>query len=146
MPAQHRTPSSAPALLPFHRRVLVAGVAFCIVMGLPWAGSARAEDDAAALARLRREVAQTVGDAVCGNVSFCRMLPVGHDACGNPSGWVAFNNAPGLREILETKVSEITFLEEDMHRGKPRPAACKPAPKPRLACVNGRCVIGDTSY
>jgi len=108
--------------------------------------SALAEDDAAALARLRKEIADAVGEPACGNVAFCRVAPSGHDACGNPSRWIVFNNAPGVREIVETKASEITFIEEEMLRGRPRPADCRPASKPRLACVNGRCVLGDTSY
>ena len=107
---------------------------------------ALAEDDAAALARLHREIAEVVGEPACGNVAFCRVAPSGYDACGNPSRWIVFNNAPGVREIVETKAAEITFIEEDMHRGKPKSDACIPAAKPRLACVNGRCVIGDTSY
>jgi hypothetical protein len=111
-----------------------------------WQQTALAEDDAAALARLRKEIAAAVGEPACGNVAFCRVAPSGHDACGNPSLWIVFNNAPGVREIVETKASEITFIEEEMHRGRPRPADCRPAAKPRLACVNGRCVLGDTSY
>jgi hypothetical protein len=111
-----------------------------------WQAAALAEDDDAALARLRKEITDTVGEPACGNVAFCRVAPSGHDACGNPSRWIVFNNAPGVREIVETKASEITFIEEEMHRGKPRPADCRPATKPKLACVNGRCVLGDTSY
>ena len=111
-----------------------------------WQPVALAEDDAAALVRLQKEIAAAVGDPACGNVAFCRVAPSGHDACGNPSRWIVFNNAPGVREIVETKASEITFIEEEMHRGKPRPADCRQAARPRLACVNGRCVVGDTSY
>jgi hypothetical protein len=105
-----------------------------------------AEDDAAALKRLEREIAQTVGENGCGNVSFCRVIPMGHDLCGNPSRWLAFNNYPGVREVVETKAAEYTFIEEDMLRGKPRPADCKPAGKAKPACVNGRCSVGEISY
>lgn len=119
---------------------------FSTVLAGAWQQSALAEDDAAALVRLHKEIAAAVGEPACGNVAFCRVAPSGHDACGNPSRWVVFNNAPGVREIVETKASEITFIEEEMHRGRPRPADCHPAAKPRLACVNGRCVLGDTSY
>ncbi len=106
----------------------------------------RAEDDAEALARLKAEITQVVGDGRCGNVSFCRILPMGYDACGNPSAWIAYNNAPDIKEILETKASEVTFVEEDRMRGKPKPADCKPVRAPKLACINGRCVLGDLSY
>ena len=71
---------------------------------------------------------------------------MGYDACGNPSAWIAYNNAPDIKEILETKASEVTFVEEDRMRGKPKPADCKPVRAPKLACINGRCVVGDLSY
>lgn len=106
----------------------------------------RAEDDLAALVRLNREISQVIGDPACGSVSFCRMLPMGYDPCGNPTRWVVFNTTPGVREIVETKASEVTFIEEELQRGKPRPRDCVPATRPRLACVNGRCTLGDASY
>jgi hypothetical protein len=108
--------------------------------------AARAEDDAQALARLRKEIAAVVGDAACGNVSFCSALPMGRDACGSPTAWIAFNNAPELRIAVETKVAEVTFIEEDQLRGRPRPADCRPATSPKPACVNHRCVLGGASY
>lgn len=116
------------------------------IMLLVVASPARSEDEAQAIARLKTEIARVVGDGRCTNVAFCRILPMGYDRCGNPSAWIAFNNAPDLKEILETKASEVTFVEEDLMRGKPRPADCKPAKSPGLACINGRCVLGDLSY
>lgn len=118
--------------------VLLPSVAF--------AAPAMAEDDAQAIARLKAEITQAVGDARCGNVSFCRVVPMGYDACGNPTAWIVFNNAPDAKEIIETKASEVTFVEEDRMRGKPKPADCKPARAPKLACINGRCVPGELSY
>ncbi len=106
----------------------------------------RAEDDTQALARLRKEIAAAIGEATCGNVSACRILPMGSDACGNPTVWVPFNNAPDLKIAIETKAAEYTFIEEDQQRGKPRPTGCKPVTAPKLACVNHRCVIGEASY
>jgi hypothetical protein len=117
-----------------------------LVCGIALAGTVRAEDDAQALVRLKSEITQVIGDGRCGNVSFCRILPMGYDSCGNPTAWIAFNNAPDIKEILETKASEVTFVEEDRMRGKPRPADCKPVRAPKLACINGRCVVGDLSY
>jgi len=110
------------------------------------AAAALAETDAEAVVRLRGEITRAIGDPVCGNVAFCRVMPIGADACGNPTGWVVFNNAPDLRALIETRVSEVTFLEEELMRGTPRPSQCERARQPRLACVNHRCVLGDTSY
>jgi hypothetical protein len=110
------------------------------------AASAHAEDDAQALSRLKREIAAAVGGAACGNVSFCRLIPMGSDACGNPTVWIAYNNAPDLKPVIETKAAEYTFIEEEQHRGKPKPADCRPAVTPKLACVNQRCTLGEASY
>ena len=110
------------------------------------AAPALAETDEEALARLRREIAEAVGDAPCGNAIICRVVAMGADACGNPTRYVPYTNQPGLKEILETKAAEYTFIEEDMQRGRPRPADCRRADPPKLACVNRRCVIGETSY
>lgn len=107
---------------------------------------ADAESDTEALVRLRGEITATIGEPVCGNVAFCRIMPMGADACGNPTGWVVYNNAPDLEALIETRVSEVTFLEEELMRGTPRPAVCERVQPPRLACVNHRCVVGDTSY
>lgn len=110
------------------------------------ASSALADDDAQALARLKREIEATVGGAACGNVSFCRLIAMGSDVCGNPTAWVAYNNAPEVKPVIETKAAEYTFIEEEQHRGKPKPTACKPAITPKLACVNHRCTLGEASY
>jgi hypothetical protein len=115
-------------------------------MLLSLAGSAFGEDDLQALARLKREIAATVGDATCGNVSVCRLMPMGSDACGVPTVWIAYNNAPDLKPVIETKAAEYTFIEEEQHRGKPKPADCRPAVTPKPACVNHRCTLGDASY
>lgn len=120
-------------------------LALTVMLCVPVQG-ARAEDDAQALARLRKEMAEAIGAAACGSVSACRILPMGSDACGNPTVWMPFNNAQDLRIIMETKAAEYTFIEEDQHRGKPRPAGCKPAVAPKLACVNRKCVLGEVSY
>lgn len=106
----------------------------------------RAEDDAAALVRLRKEMQQAIGDGMCVNVSFCRVIAVGHDLCGNPSFYLGYNNVPGLKEILETKAAEYSFIEEEQLRGKSKPADCKIATAPKPQCVNNRCVAGSASY
>lgn len=123
--------------------VAAASIGAAALLAAAWV---QAEDDAQALARLKREIAATVGEATCGNVSFCRLLPMGSDACGNPTAWIAYNNAPDLKPVIETKAAEYTFIEEEQHRGKRKPADCKPAVTPKLACVNHRCTLGDASY
>jgi len=132
-------------LNPARRRKGVIALLAAALGFLPFAPG-RAEDDAAALARLRKEMAQAIGEATCVNVSFCRVMPVGHDHCGNPTLYLGYNNVPGLKDILETKAAEYGFIEEEQHRGKPKPADCKVVAMPKPSCVNNRCVAGSTSY
>lgn len=121
-----------------------AAVAAALLM--PIVVGATPEDDAKAIAMLRKEIADAVGEGGCVIHGFCRVYPVGMDACGNPTGWIAANNYPGVREVVETKAAEITFIEEDALRGKPRPADCKPAVAPKPACLNSRCVASPVTY
>lgn len=123
--------------------VPVAGLAVLLSL----VGPSFAEDDAQALVRLRGEMDALIGhNRTCGNVVHCRVLALGYDDCGNPTGYLAFNNLRGIRGELEGKIAEYTFIEEEQHRGKPKPTACKPAITPKLACVNHRCTLGEASY
>jgi hypothetical protein len=108
--------------------------------------AAQAETDDEALARLTREMEALVAGAACGSPTFCLAVAMGSDACGNPTRWLPYHRGLQVADVLQTKAAEYTFIEEDRWRGKPRPVDCKPARPPRLACVNGRCVLGDTSY
>lgn len=109
---------------------------------------ASAEDDRQAVARLRGEIEAVVAaHSQCHNVVHCRVLAMGFDACGNPTHHVAFNNSTAIRTSLESMAAEITFLEEEAWRGKPKPAQCRPAPAPAAACHRNRCTTGvDHDY
>ncbi|MFO1318945.1 MAG: hypothetical protein U1F52_04975 [Burkholderiales bacterium] len=126
------------------RRAVSRIFAFAVALLFPLA--VQAEDDLQALVRLKREIAQVVGDGRCANAVQCRVVAMGYDRCGNPSTWVAFNYLPGIKEVVETKGQEYTFIEEEMQRGNPRPQDCPPMRKASPACINGRCAAGDTSY
>lgn len=104
---------------------------------------AAAEDDAAALARLRGEIAALVkGRDNCHNVVQCRVLTMGFDDCGRPTRLVAYNNVTDIQGALEAKGAEYTFIEEEQQRGRPRPAVCAPFVKPVPVCHRNRCATG----
>jgi hypothetical protein len=136
-------PGRAPWRACGTRARIVAALLACAAVPSAVANPA---DDAAAIAKLRQEIAEAVGDAGCVINGFCRVYPVGMDACGNPTGWLASNNLPGIREVVETKAAEITFIEEDALRGKPRGTDCKPVAAPKPACVNSRCIVSPVAY
>ncbi len=118
----------------------------CAAAALGAWGAARAESDDQALARLVSEMEALAAGAPCGGPVMCVAVSMGYDACGNPTRHIPYNRAQQIAEIMQTKAAEYTFIEEDRVRGKPRPAQCRAASPPRVACVNGRCVVGDTSY
>jgi len=122
--------------------------AFVALAVMSAAGAAGAEDDAQAVARLRGEIEAIVAEhRHCHNVVHCRVVPMGFDACGNPTHHVAFNNATGIRTAIESKAAEITFLEEEGWRGRARPGDCRAAPMPVPACHRNRCASGlDHDY
>ncbi|MEO8039870.1 MAG: hypothetical protein ABI794_13965 [Betaproteobacteria bacterium] len=120
--------------------------AACSVVAL-FAASVFAEDDVAALARLRVEMDVLVShNHTCSNVVHCRVLPVGYDACGNPTEFLAFNDLRGIRGELEGKIAEYNFIEEESWRGKRRPAGCRAVTSPQPACINNHCALGAESY
>lgn len=121
----------------------VAG--FAVLLAL--VGPCFAEDDAQALVRLRGEMDALIGhNRTCGNVVHCRVLGLGYDDCGNPTGYLAFNNLRGIRGEIEGKIAEYNFIEEERHRGRPRPAVCPVVTTPPPACINNRCSLGTENY
>jgi hypothetical protein len=122
----------------------VAALCTALVLCVPV--PARPESDEQALARLAGEMEALAAGAPCGGPVMCMAVSMGYDACGNPTRHIPYNRAQQISEIMQTKAAEYTFIEEDRLRGKPRPAHCRAIQPPRVACVNGRCVVGDTSY
>lgn len=113
------------------------------MLGLWSAVPLSAADDAAEVQRIRAEVdALVVANRRCHNVVQCQWLAMGFDACGNPTHQVAFNNVTSVRTRLEAKAAEISFLEEEMRRGQPRPADCPVPVAPRPVCHRNQCALG----
>lgn len=102
-----------------------------------------AADDAADLARLRDEIRAIVGThSDCYNVVHCQVVSMGYDACGQPTYHVGYSNRTGIKGQLEAKAAEYTFIEEELQRGKPRPATCAPAAIPKAVCHRNHCTAG----
>lgn len=115
-----------------------------VLAALP--SAAGAEDDLQALARIKSEMERIAGVPTCANVVHCRVITMGYDACGNPTASLTYNHVRAVDNELSAKAAEYTFIEEELQRGKAKPANCVKARAPKLVCVNSRCVVGDTSY
>lgn len=130
--------SPAPSRLRSAACALLAGTAAFI--GVPRLVRA---DDAQELSRLRTEIeAISAANRRCHNVVQCRVISMGFDDCGRPTYHVAYNDITGAGAALESKASEYTFVEEESHRGKPRPADCTAHERPKPVCHRNQCTAG----
>jgi hypothetical protein len=93
----------------------------------------------AELATLRKEIQRLAGDGRCNNVVQCRAIPLGKRACGGPDEYVIFSSMTGKTDLLEAKVFEYTFLQEESLRGKPESGPCEFIVEPQLRCFQQRC-------
>lgn len=100
-------------------------------------------NDAEELSRLRTEIeAISASNRRCHNVVQCRVISMGFDDCGRPTYHVAYNDITGAGAALESKASEYTFVEEESHRGRLRPAECAPRERPKPVCHRNQCTAG----
>ena len=102
---------------------------------------AAAADDEAQLSALREKIVEMIGSAPCVNLVHCRLLPLGSLPCGGPAEYLAFSRITGSQDALENLATEYTLLDEDIQRAKSEMGICRALPKPRLACVDGRCRV-----
>lgn len=108
---------------------------------LACAHAGEAADGAQELARMRQEIATLIGPAKCVNLVHCRVAALGMNACGGPAGYVVYSWLSTDKGVLETRIAEYNFLQEDLQKSEQATGACVIPPEPVAACVNGRCVL-----
>jgi hypothetical protein len=97
--------------------------------------------DEAALAKLRAEIVQLIGDAPCANLVHCRALALGWKPCGGPAEYLAYGTVSGKGDLIQAKATEYSILYEDVERTKGVGGACVALPPPRVNCVDNRCRV-----
>ena len=97
--------------------------------------------DEAALAKLRGEIVQLIGDALCANLVHCRSIALGWKPCGGPSEYLAYGTVGGKRDLIEAKAVEYSILYEDVERTKGAAGTCTALPPPRVSCVDNHCRV-----
>lgn len=114
----------------------------CFALALTGASvQVRAESDAEAARRLRREITEMIGDAQCRNIVNCRVIGLGFRPCGGYEEYVAYSIWRTQREDLETKAMSFNFLREELVRAEGQAGSCEALPGPNAACINSHCVI-----
>ncbi|HVY07887.1 MAG TPA: hypothetical protein VHB46_18070 [Burkholderiales bacterium] len=120
-----------------------AAVALAVCSILAITGSALADDGSKA-ARLREEITTLIGPATCANLVNCRVAALGVDACGGPLEFVAYSWLSTEKDVLETRIAEYNFVQEDLQKKSGAVGACVVKPQPVAACINRRCVLSGS--
>ncbi len=103
-------------------------------------GAAFAADSDAGLEKLRAEIDKLIGAGKCMNLVQCRVAPLGASPCGGPSEYLVYSWISTDKGVLETRIAEYNFLQEDLQNKQPAVGTCVMLPEPVAACVNNRCV------
>jgi len=104
-------------------------------------GHAVAADEAQVLSRLRQDISALIGPAKCINLVHCRVAALGVNACGDPAEYVVYSWLSTDKGVLETRIAEYNFAQEDLQKKQQAGGACVVRAEPVAACVNGRCVL-----
>ena len=112
-----------------------------LALALLAAGHAVAADEAQAVSRLRQDITALIGPAKCVNLVHCRVAALGVNACGGPAEYVVYSWLSTDKGLLETRIAEYDFAQEDLLKTQQATQACVVLPEPVAACVNGRCVL-----
>ena len=109
----------------------------------PGAPGAGLEAEAALRARIDAEI----GSAACTDAAECRLLPIGHKACGGPAGWKPWSVATAQPERLRELADELAALQRQRIQARGLMSNCRYEAEPGVTCRNQRCVLlpgGDT--
>lgn len=128
---------------------LVSRVALAYVLGMvsgvqaaDKGASSVGDSDEAALVRLRSEIMSMIGDPVCTNLVYCRVLALGSKPCGKPDEYLAYSaTAKTNEDLLNAKAAEYAFVQEEILMANKPSAACVVPPKPRVQCIDQRCKL-----
>lgn len=105
-------------------------------------GASVGDSDEAALIRLRKEIIDMIGEPVCTNLVYCRILALGTRPCGKPDEYLAYSStAKTNEEQLSVKAAEYTFVQEEIQMAGKASSTCVVPPKPRVQCVDQRCKL-----
>lgn len=105
-------------------------------------GASVGDSDADALVRLRKEIMAMIGEPVCTNLVYCRVLALGVKPCGKPDEYLAYSaTAKTNEDILAVRAAEYAFLQEEAQMAKKADSPCVVPRLPKVRCVDQRCKL-----
>lgn len=90
----------------------------------------------------REQIRQLIGDAKASEPSQCRVLALGHKACGGPEAYVAYSTEQTDEAVLLHHAERYTNLQLSWQTKERMYSDCAIVPKPQVGWVNGYCVLG----
>ncbi len=125
--------------------MLALAALFCTNPCNLWAqdkGGSVGDSDADALVRLRKEIIDLIGDPVCTNLVYCRVLALGVKPCGKPDEYLAYSaTAKTNPDTLSARAAEYAFLQEEAQMASQPTSACVLPRLPRVQCLDQRCKL-----
>ncbi|MFC3034545.1 hypothetical protein ACFOEE_18745 [Pseudoalteromonas fenneropenaei] len=88
---------------------------------------------------LKARLAQLTQDKPCQQSAECRVLPVGHRACGGPDGFVVFSTQNNDANQLEALANTITSLQRQLNFAEQRMSICQHLTAPAAQCIEHQC-------
>lgn len=97
--------------------------------------------EAPSAGQLLRELKALVGDAACSTDGQCRTVPVGAQACGGPSGYLAWSTATtDGRQLGELSQRQAATQRREVEASGQR-SNCAVVPDPGARCLAGHCQL-----
>lgn len=91
------------------------------------------------LGKLRNEIQAMTPARGCSKAAECKIAGVGFNRCGGPRQHVVYCPGKTDASALQSKLDELSKLEEEEEKKKGEPPPCKKAQEPQIEFVDGSC-------
>lgn len=105
--------------------------------------SAAAATSATPLTAQWQQLTQLIGTARASNANACRVLAVGHKACGGPSGYLAYSVETADEAQLQQLAQQYADTERQQQTRSGMMSNCMMAPEPSVVWVDGVCRLDN---
>lgn len=90
----------------------------------------------------RAEIIRLIGQAKADSPAQCRVLALGHKACGGPEAYAAYSVAQTDEALLLQHAQRYKELQQMWQKSEGMYSDCAIVPEPQVSWVGGYCVIG----
>lgn len=101
------------------------------------------EADKAQLTKIEAEIDKFIGEAACGEVGDCQIVPFGDKPCGGPWKFKVFSASSVDTTKLLAMVAEYNKLNAAFNETHGWMSDCLAVMPPEIECIDGRCVAID---